>query len=83
LGGVLDVNKEMLVAPKKKKLTIIQRIQRFWRETIGELRKVTWPTPPEAWKMTRIVLAVMIAMSLVLGVLDFAFSRFITFIVSL
>jgi preprotein translocase subunit SecE len=83
LGGVLDVNKERLVAPKKKKLTIIQRIQRFWRETIGELRKVTWPTPPEAWKMTRIVLAVMIAMSLVLGVLDFAFSRFITFIVSL
>jgi len=71
------------VAPKKKKLTIIQRIQRFWRETIGELRKVTWPTPPEAWKMTRIVLAVMIAMSLVLGVLDFAFSRLITFIVSL
>jgi preprotein translocase subunit SecE len=83
LGGVLDVNKERLVAPKKKKLTIIQRIQRFWRETIGELRKVTWPTPPEAWKMTRIVLAVMIAMSLVLGVLDFAFSRLITFIVSL
>lgn len=71
------------MAPKKKKLTIIQRIQRFWRETIGELRKVTWPTPPEAWKMTRIVLAVMIAMSLVLGVLDFAFSRLITFIVSL
>lgn len=71
------------MAPKKKKLSIIQRIQRFWRETIGELRKVTWPTPPEAWKMTRIVLAVMIGMSLVLGVLDFAFSRFITFIVSL
>lgn len=71
------------MAPKKKKLSIIQRLQRFWRETVGELRKVTWPTPPEAWKMTRIVLAVMIAMSLVLGVLDFAFSRFITFIVSL
>jgi len=71
------------VAPKKKKLTIAQRIQRFWRETIGELRKVTWPTPTEAWKMTRIVLIVMIAMSLVLGLLDFAFSRFITFIVSL
>ena len=71
------------MAPKKKKLTIIQRLQRFWRETVGELRKVTWPTPPEAWKMTRIVLIVMIVMSLILGVLDFAFSRMITFIVSL
>ncbi len=43
-------------AKKKRKLSIGQRIQRFWRETVGELRKVTWPTPPEAWKMTRMVL---------------------------
>ena len=71
------------MAPKKKKLTIIQRIQRFWRETIGELRKVTWPTPPEAWKMTRLVLIVMVVMALILGVLDFAFSRLITLMVSL
>jgi preprotein translocase subunit SecE len=83
LGGVLAVSKEKLVAPKKKKLTLVQRIQRFWRETTGELRKVTWPTPPEAWKMTRLVMIVMVLMALILGVLDFAFSRFITFLVSL
>lgn len=71
------------MAPKKKKLTIVERIQRFWRETVGELRKVTWPTPPEAWKMTRLVLIVMVLMALVLGVLDFAFSRLITLLVSL
>ena len=71
------------MAPKKKKLTLVQRIQRFWRETIGELRKVTWPTPPEAWKMTRLVLIVMVIMALILGVLDFAFSRLITIVVSL
>ena len=71
------------MAPKKKKLTLVQRIQRFWRETIGELRKVTWPTPPEAWKMTRLVLIVMVIMALILGVLDFAFSRLITLVVSL
>ena len=41
------------MTPKKKKLNIIQKIQRYWRETVGELRKVTWPTPTEAWKMTR------------------------------
>lgn len=68
---------------KKKKLSIFQKIQRFWRETIGELRKVTWPTPQEAWKMTRLVLIVMVIMSLILGVLDFVFSRLITLLVAL
>ncbi len=71
------------MAAKKKKLTIIEKIQRFWRETIGELRKVTWPTREEAWKMTRLVLVVMVIMALVLGVLDLAFSRLVTFLVSL
>lgn len=71
------------MAGKKKKLSIFQKIQRFWRETIGELRKVTWPTREEAWKMTQLVLITMVTMALLLGVLDFAFSQFVTFLVSL
>jgi preprotein translocase subunit SecE len=71
------------VTPKKKKVSFGQKIQRFWRETVGELRKVTWPTPEEAWKMTRIVLVVMVVMAVVLGALDFAFSRMISFLVNL
>lgn len=67
---------------KKKKLTIIQKIQRFWRETIGELRKVTWPTSQEAWKMTRLVLVVMVLTAMLLGVLDLAFSRLIKLLVA-
>ena len=72
-----------MAAKKRKKLSIFQRIQRFWRETIGELRKVTWPTPVEAWKMTRLTLVVMVIMALILGVLDLAFSQFISFLVAL
>jgi preprotein translocase subunit SecE len=84
LGGVLDVNKECLVAlKKKKKLNIFQKIQRFWRETVGELRKVTWPTSAEAWKMTRLVLVVMVVMSLILGLLDLAFSKLINLLVAI
>lgn len=67
---------------KKKKLTIIQKVQRFWRETIGELRKVTWPTSQEAWKMTRLVLVVMVLTAMLLGVLDLAFSRLIKLLVA-
>ncbi len=49
-------------------------IQRFWTETIGELRKVSWPTWQEAWSLTRIVLVVLAVMAAVLGLLDFIFS---------
>ena len=49
-------------------------IQRFWRETIGELRKVTWPTPQEALNLTKIVLIVLVVMAAFLGLLDYVFS---------
>ncbi len=57
-------------------------IQRWWRETMGELHKVSWPTTQEAWQLTRIVLVVMFAMSAILGVLDFLFSRLITLLIA-
>lgn len=53
-------------------------IARWWRETVGELRKVTWPTRQEAWHLTKIVIVVMIAMGVFLFGLDFVFSKIIT-----
>ena len=53
-------------------------IQRWWKETIGELRKVSWPTPREAWRLTVIVIIVMVSTSALLGILDFVFSRLVT-----
>ncbi len=58
------------------------RIKRWWRETIGELRKVTWPTPKEAWRLTKLVLIVMVAMSVLLGIFDYIFSTLITLMYS-
>lgn len=57
-------------------------IGRWYRETLGELRKVTWPATQDAWRLTRIVLLVMFVMSALLGMLDFVFSRFISLLVS-
>ncbi len=54
------------------------RVTRWWRETIGELRKVTWPTPKEAWRLTKLVLIVMAGMSVMLGIFDFIFSTLIS-----
>lgn len=47
-------------------------LQSFFRETAGELRKVSWPTWPEARQLTTIVLVVMVLMGAVLGFTDFA-----------
>jgi preprotein translocase subunit SecE len=57
-------------------------ITRWWRETVGELRKVTWPTPQEALRLTRVVIVVMIFISAVLGILDFGFTRLISWLLS-
>ncbi|RPI84885.1 MAG: preprotein translocase subunit SecE [Chloroflexi bacterium] len=51
-------------------------LNRYFRETIGELKKVSWPTREEAINLTKIVLIVIIAMALFLGVLDLLFGEF-------
>lgn len=53
------------------------KIQKWWRETVGELRKVTWPTKEDAIKMTKIVIIVVLATAVFLGVVDFVFSRLV------
>ena len=50
-------------------------IQRFFRETVGELRKVSWPSRTEAINLTRIVVMVIILVGALLGVLDLLFTR--------
>ena len=52
------------------------RIQEFLRETVGELRKVSWPTRQEAINLTRIVIIVIAIMSIILGGLDWIYARF-------
>ncbi len=47
-------------------------LQRWFRETRGELRKVVWPTREEAIRLTRVVILLSLAMGLVLGLLDLA-----------
>ncbi len=56
-------------------------LAKWWRETLGELRKVSWPTIPETRRLTVIVLIVMFGMSALLGLLDYAFSRLISLLV--
>ena len=54
----------------KDRSTKPNALQAFFRETAGELRKVSWPTWPEARQLTLLVLAVMVVMGLILGITD-------------
>jgi preprotein translocase subunit SecE len=88
MGGVLAVrsltkgNKENVVAEKIEKAKDPNFLQRYYRETMGEIRKVNWPTTKEAWHLTKIVLIVLVAMAAVLGLLDFVFSKLIALILA-
>jgi len=72
-----ELKKETTVAKADKSIERRQpnAIQRFFRETIGELRKVNWPTRQEATNLTIVVLIVTVGMSAFLGLLDFLFTR--------
>ncbi len=50
-------------------------IQRYFRETVGELRKVSWPTRDEATYLTTVVIIVIAVLSSFLAVFDIVFSR--------
>ncbi len=57
------------------------RIRRFIRETSGELRRVSWPTGPEARRMTLIVIIVLVVMAIFLGLVDLGASQLLALVV--
>ncbi len=69
------------MAEKVEKTKKENRLQKWWRETIGELHKVNWPTRKEALRLTWIVIIVVVVMGAVLGLLDFGFTKLIALIV--
>ncbi len=79
----VEVEEEKTEKPKqskakkadKKAVKQINPITRYFRETRGELRKVTWPTRQESWRLTAIVLAVSTLMAAFLWVWDLLFSQ--------
>jgi preprotein translocase subunit SecE len=60
------------LAEKEKKVKSSENaIQRYFRETLGELRKVNWPTWPEARHLTQLVLLVMLVVGIFLAGVDY------------
>lgn len=58
-------------------------ITRYLRETSAELKKVSWPTRPDALRLTALVLVVVFISSAVLGLLDYVFAQVVRLLISL
>jgi preprotein translocase subunit SecE len=75
------IRKEKVVAGKDEKNKRENRIQRFFRETTGELRRVSWPTWPEARRLTAIVVVVLVIMSIFLWLVDISVERVLALVI--
>jgi preprotein translocase subunit SecE len=58
-------------------------IQRYFNETAGELRKVSWPTWPEARQLTILVIIVMVVIGIFLGLVDYGANSLLNWILGI
>jgi preprotein translocase subunit SecE len=73
IGGLAESKNEKIgdaTLAEKSKHKKPNVFQVFFRETTGELRKVSWPTWTEARQLTGIVIVVMIFVGIILGITD-------------
>lgn len=63
--------------PKKEKVPFTQRLSKFWKSNIAELKKVTWYGKTQTINSTLLVLAALIICSAAICLLDFGFSSVI------
>ena len=59
-----------------------KRMMNAIRNSISELKKVTWPTRKDLISYTTVVLIFMVIMAIVVGVLDLGASRLISLIIT-
>ena len=61
-----------------KKAGLFKRAKRFIKETKSELKKAVWPTRQQLFKNTGIILVFIIIVTIILFVLDTAFSGLVS-----
>ena len=57
-----------------------QKIKKFFKEYASEIKKVSWYSPKDTAKATGIVLVFLIVAAVVIGVLDFGFTKLVQLI---
>jgi len=73
--------KEQEAAAKKANRKPRKGIGRFFKDIIGELKKVTWPTGKKLVITTSAVLAFVLVMAIITGVFDFGLNKILQWLV--
>lgn len=53
----------------------MNKITTYLRESVAEMKKVTWPTKKETYNYTILVILISLGIALFLGLLDYVFSQ--------
>lgn len=57
------------------------RLQNFFKERIGELNNITWPTQKQAIHSMILVLTIMLIVGIFLGLVDAALSKAVLYLI--
>jgi len=72
--------KKEATEPQGKLQSRYEHTKEYLEEVKGELKKVTWPTRKETLSTALAVVALVIIVSIYLGIADFIFSRLVALI---
>lgn len=56
-----------------KKPSVFQKLGRSWKDMIGELKKIVWPSKKQVINNTGVVIVAVIISSLCVSLIDYAF----------
>jgi preprotein translocase subunit SecE len=59
-----------------------EKLQKYLKETLSELRKMTWPTKDELIGSTVVVIVTSLIIAIFIGIVDRGLSALVTFIFS-
>ncbi len=60
-----------------------KKIAKLCKDTVGELKKVVWTSRSEVWKSFELVIATVVAISVIIAIVDYASSLIINTIAGL
>jgi len=53
----------------------MNKITTYFKESVAEMKKVTWPTKKETYNYTLLVIGISLGVAIFLGLLDYIFTQ--------
>ncbi len=80
---VKETSKSAETKKKNKKPNVFKRLGKFFKDTAGEMKKVVWTPKAEVSKNSRLVIATVVAVAVIIAVIDFGSSWIINSVAGL